>query len=364
MPKTKATTSISMLQAYLLIITSVGFMNHVLIIPILFDRAGRDAWISVIVACLLLLLLLPLIHMIATRTGDKSLFQWIKQKIGVKAAWIVYFPVVIYLCCIIGITLKDTLDWLRVTYLPHTPSIIITSCILLTCVLSARSGLRSIAIMNGILLPFVVIFGFFVMAGNQPHKDYALLLPIFEHGYRPAAYGTLYAWGGLLEIVMILWIKQHIHSSLRKRSLLLLTFILAGLTLGPIIGAISEFGSIEAVKQRYPAYEEWRLVQIGKYIEHLDFLSLYQWLSGAIIRISIALYLILDIAGLRGSKKRTTILLYLSFGVLAFAHMPVSDSFFVETLSRFYFPTSVVFILMFLIFVGVLVFWHKEKSYE
>ena len=47
--------------------------------------------------------------------------------------------------------------------------------------------------------------------------------------------------------------------------------ILVGLTLGPLIGAITEFGPNEATKQRYPAYEEWGLVTIGRYIEHLDF---------------------------------------------------------------------------------------------
>ena len=64
-------------------------------------------------------------------------------------------------------------------------------------------------------------------------------------------------------------------------------FILMGLTMGPTIGAITEFGPIEAAKQRYPAYEEWGLGSIGRFIEHFDFLSIYQWLTGAFIRVGL-----------------------------------------------------------------------------
>ncbi|MFR9721672.1 hypothetical protein ACL00X_20305, partial [Aeromonas diversa] len=74
------------------------------------------------------------------------------------------------------------------------------------------------------------------------------------------------------------------------------------LTLGPTIGAIAEFGPFVAAKQRYPAFEEWRLVSIGRYIEHLDFLSVYQWFVGAFIRLSLLCFLTPDVLQISNKK--------------------------------------------------------------
>ncbi|XRD23741.1 hypothetical protein AABM34_14730 [Lysinibacillus fusiformis] len=60
----------------------------------------------------------------------------------------------------------------------------------------------------------------------------------------------------------------------------------------------------EASKQRYPAYEEWGLVTIGRYIEHLDFFSIYQWLTGTFIRVSFLLYIVADLLKMTGDPKR------------------------------------------------------------
>ena len=81
-------------------------------------------------------------------------------------------------------------------------------------------------------------------------------------------------------------------------------FLLLGLTIGPLMGALTEFGPIEAATQRYPAFEEWRLAKIGRYFEHVDFLSIYQWLTGAFVRIGFLLFVTIELLGLAQQKKR------------------------------------------------------------
>ncbi len=74
---------------------------------------------------------------------------------------------------------------------------------------------------------------------------------------------------------MLLFLQHQIKGRIRWYHFTIILIILMGLTMGPLIGAITEFGPSEAAKQRYPAYEEWGLVTIGRYIEHLDFFSLF-----------------------------------------------------------------------------------------
>jgi len=353
--------SVTALQVYMLLITSVGFMNHVLIEPVLFNKIGRDAWISVVMATVLLIAMVPFLLYLLKNTGELSLFDWFKQRAGKSIATIMYTPVVVYLFCMSAITLKDTHDWLKISYLPQTPGIIISIVILFVCVYVTISGLRTLAIMTGVLLPVVLLLGYFVATANFPYKNYDSLMPFMEHGVKPVLHGAFYAWGGFIEIVLILWLKHHVPKPLKGGPLFLFAFLLLGLTLGPITGALAEFGPSEAIKQRYPAYEEWRLVQIGKDIEHVDFLSLYQWMSGIIVRTSLGLFLIMDITGLREKRKKLTLLIILALCLLFFTQVPFSDTQFLNMLSSVYFPASIFFSVLFILSSSVLLFILKGR---
>lgn len=64
------------------------------------------------------------------------------------------------------------------------------------------------------------------------------------------------------------------------------------LALGPLVGAIAEFGAEEAGKLKVPAHEQWKLLSLGIHITRLDFLSIFQWRSGAFIRISLCMFIV------------------------------------------------------------------------
>ncbi|MDV2887964.1 spore gernimation protein, partial [Alkalihalophilus pseudofirmus] len=86
---------------------------------------------------------------------------------------------------------------------------------------------------------------------------------------------------------------------------------------------------------RYPAYEEWRLVQVGKYIRHVDFLSIYQWLSGAFVRVSISLLLLIDLLPASHNKKfRHVWLTILGIFIVVLVELPISDMQYVSFLKR------------------------------
>lgn len=47
------------------------------------------------------------------------------------------------------------------------------------------------------------------------------------------------------------------------------------------MGAISAFGPNVAATLRFPPLEQWRLITLGNYITHLDFLAVFQLLAGS-----------------------------------------------------------------------------------
>ncbi len=200
------------------------------------------------------------------------------------------------------------------------------------------------------------------MSLNLPHKDYSQIFPILENGLTPVIKGIVYSLGSLLEVTLIFFIQHNLKMNIKSRSFIILGLVLICLTLGPLLGSIAIFGPEEAANQRYPAYEEWRLLKIGKFIEHVDFFSIYQWLSGGFIRISFGLYIIGQLFSFKNEKKRNVLIGISSLITFVAVLLPMSDIEFVRFLQNVYFHLSFLFLLFFSLVLGFLVFLKRLKE--
>lgn len=355
----------SFTQVVVILLLSNGLMNHVIVIPMMLDVAKRDAWISVLLSGALYLLWIGILYFVYQKTQKEHLLQWIKNRYGSG----VYLPIALLLSlyCFLNatVTMEDTITWISLSFAPETP--LFTHSIIFAglCLVNALLGIRSIAMMSSILLPVVVVLGFFVMTTNFQHKDYSFLLPIMENGFSPVSHGMLYAGTGFAEMILFLVLKHHLKTKISYLKIILLGVVMVGLTLGPTIGAIVEFGPMEAAKLRYPAYEEWRLANIGLYIEHLDFLSIFQWFSGAFIRVSLFHYLIAELWMLPHGSKRTWWLIGLFALSTAISTLPLSDILFYRLLSSYFLPALFVIALFLSIVLSLLTaLAHRRKHHE
>jgi spore germination protein KB len=360
----QAPGSVGIIPSFCIIILAVGLMNHVLVIPPLLYVAKRDAWISVIGSIVPYLLWVTLLYYIMRKTKQQPILTWLQQHYGtfISSCFRIFF--IIYATFISAMTLRETILWAHISYLPRTPLIALSISLVVVCCFAVHYGFRSIAITAGILLPFVILFGDFVMSANLPAKKYSLLTPIMENGWGPVLHGGIFIGGGLVELVLIVLIQHELKSQVRYWTLLILALFLVILVLGPVTGAIAEFGPFEAAMLRYPAYEEWLLVKIGKYIQHVDFLSIYQWISGALIRISIALYLIIDMLTLKNKTNKVRIVWILILGLILVISgaIPLSDMQYLTFLKQFYFPASLFLVLFLSLVLFLLVLLAQYKG--
>ncbi|MCM3628972.1 endospore germination permease [Paenibacillus glycanilyticus] len=288
-----ASKPIGLWPIVMMTLLSVGLVNHVIVVPLLLAEAKRDAWLSIPVA---LIIALPIavfpLQRVMHKMNRVPFDEWLKQHIPGFFAWLILAIINLALLFVAIGTLVDVVAWTSNTYLPETPQMVVLFIFCFLCMFAALNGLRTIAYVSCILLPIVVVLGDFVMSANMPAKDYRYLLPMFETGITPIFKGAMYSLSAFMELSFLLLIQHEMKKSFKKWHLLLLTIMIMLLTLGPTVGAITLFGPNEASFMRYPAYSQWRLVKIGKYFEHVDFFAVFQWLSGALIRISLPLYLI------------------------------------------------------------------------
>jgi spore germination protein KB len=328
---------IGALNALFMMLLSVGLYNHVLLIPILLIKGGRDSWVGVLIAALIMCVWLWMFSRISKQTSGASIPSWIAERFGVISKYVIVIPIATSIFVMNWVTFKGTISWSIATYLPYTPRAALAILLALMCWWVSYLGIRNIALTAGILGPLVVMCGFFIMSANMPKKDYSMLFPVLVNGMTPVWQCVSYALGGLMELFLILMFQQHLmQKKIGFLQLTVLNLFLVGITVGPLIGAISAFGPSEALNQRYPAFEQWRIVQIGKYIEHLDFLSIFQWLSGAFVRISLLGFLTMDMFAIKNPKHRGLFLAGLFLLLIFLTLLPISDKTFFHFVMTYY----------------------------
>ena len=321
---------IGLLHVTFLIMTFIGLKNHVTILPPVLEHVKRDGWASVLLATILTIPWLFLILFIQNKSKKQSIKIWLKSKIGKFATNIILYFVVFFIFLMAAFTLRETILWISSTFLPYTPKLLLLAVYITLCTFLASSNIQTFVIVNTFVLLFVVVFGFYVAIVNIQVKEYDLIRPFFEHGFGPVLRGLVYPASGFIELFLLVFIQQHFKSKLKWYHLVIMLFILMGLTMGPLLGAIVEFGPEEAAKQRYPAFEEWALVSIGSFIEQMDFLSIYQWLTGTFIRVSFLLFIAADILNFTGNRKKIWNYMIPPFMILNLVVFLLDDSLFLH----------------------------------
>ncbi|MFE6797434.1 endospore germination permease [Paenibacillus chitinolyticus] len=336
---------ISFLQLAMLLLLVNGLMNHVILNPIVLDASGRDAWLVPIFSALFLLPWCLLLVYFMKKSRQQKLQPWLAQRTHPVVSWILIVPLYIQIYLIGMTTLLHTSIWTVTNYLPATPHFALSLTLMAVCAYCAISGLRTIAISAGVLLPFVIVLGYFVMIANMPNKEYDRLFPMLEFGMNPVMNGLIYAGSGFMEFVLILTLQQHLKTKIKSWQLLVLALLFIHIMLGPLIGAITEFGPEEAAKQSESPYEQWRLVKVGDSIEHVDFFSVFQWLAGTMVRISLSLFLLGDLLPFKRAKYRNRFIACMALSYLLITLLPITQQNLYEFMHRYYFHLSLIVIL-------------------
>lgn len=353
---------ISLLHAALLVMTFIGLKNHVTILTPTLEQAKRDGWLSVIIGSIAIFPLLLLIIYIQNKSNRQPMKVWLKEKIGTFGSSIILYTVACYLFFLAAFTMHETILWMTNTFLNDTPTIILLFIYIIVCFLLVSTNIQTIVIMNAFVLLFVIVFGFFVAFVNIQVKDYALLQPFLEHGFSPVILGAIYPASGFIELFLLLFLQHHLKKSMKWYHIAIMLLLLVGLTLGPLVGAIIEFGPEEAAKQRYPAFEEWGLASIGRFVEHMDFLSIYQWLSGTVIRVGLLLFIAADILNFTGKRKQIWIYMVPPFTIINLILYLFEDISFLKVNNHEFLIITFFFFFTLTIIISLIALFTKNNK--
>ncbi len=352
---------ISFLQLLFLIMMSTGFYNHVIITPII-SEGGRGAWVGALLNLVPLLIVISLIYIVHKKTNREPLVEYLQSKLGRFRTILITSPFILYALLQTYITAFDTVMWTKVTYLNNTPIIVLLISAAFVLSILLKGDITSLAIASGVLLPIVVVLGLFVTLANMANKDYSLLFPAFADGWEPIWKSLFYSMSGAFDLVILLFIQGKLKNKVNFWKFLLIPLILANLLFSPTSGGIALFGPEINSQLRYPAYEQWRVVTVGNYINHVDYFTIYQWLSGAIIRVALLIAIIPDLLVMKKEKIRKRTRTFLLILLLISFYIPMTDHVFYHLLQQVFLPGMTVTMSVYIVFMVLTVLWTSRRS--
>lgn len=304
----------------LVIILSTAGFNYLIILPIILEYGARDAWIGAALGTLLSALLIwPVVYVMKATQGE-NLSKWLLRKYGKFFPFAMGAAVALLTGAHFILALKNAIDWAKASYLPMTPTSVIGLLFIMLAFIAAKKGMQTLTIAAGILTPLFLGLSIILIICNFQSTDFSYLRPVLENGMRPVITSAVWTASGMCEIAALLLLQHHNREQARTSLLLVIVLVLALLLFAAVIQGITSFGAVEIGKQRYTFYEEWRLIRINKYIEHIDFLSVIQCFSGTFARMALMLFIFGALLSDGKDKRKTKamfVLCALAFGIVS-----------------------------------------------
>lgn len=282
---------ISALQTVALIYNTI-VPTAILVVPnVVVSHSHQDAWVSIIGAIALAVLIALLCGTIAKNNPGLSFPAWMSKRFGKTIGLVAGLILTQYYVSISCVILQEFTNILSDQILIITPDIMLMTLILIVASFAAYSGIEVIARVNGVVTTITIITyttSFFMFTGLV---DLNQLKPFLTNGITHMAYGGLLPLGWLSESAIILVLVPFLKNSAKAGQYATWGTVLAGLHLTiTVMLCIAVFGPQLPVQFRYPSFSMIEVLKVGNTLERIDILFVSFWLCTIYVKMSLFLF--------------------------------------------------------------------------
>lgn len=263
-------------------------------------KAGRDIWISNIIASIVGYLVIFSHHLPLSLRPGSSMTKLINKYWGKVLGGVIilyYFIFNFILSCLV---LADVYYFGKIT-MPETPGYAFIVFLLIPAVYGIKLGLEVIVRLVEFLVPILACVCCILFLLAFPKLDFYKLLPIMGNGIKPVLAGAIpnmnFPYAQILPIVF-----YYHHTDVKgQRKNQFLSYAFLGIFLGSFLltfrAAISAATFEEATLKTltFPPFSTIRLIEIGEVIERLDPLFLGIFHTKTYFKFTLTYYVICEI---------------------------------------------------------------------
>ncbi|KLU63476.1 spore germination protein YndE [Peptococcaceae bacterium CEB3] len=277
-------------QAILLMMSTV-LPTAILTVPAVTVKfAQQDAWLSLLVALSVALIIALLIVNLGLRFPGKTLFVYPEEILGKIVGKIICGLYIGYFLQLGSAVVREFSLFLGATIMPNTPIVVFTILIIAVAAYAVRNGLEVLSRFNQLFIP---LSGLLVIMFLLSSKEMNLtrVLPIFDTGLVPVLKGAAYPLNWLGLIVTMGVMLPYLNKPRRAYRVAVIATLLNGLfLLASIMGALLLFGPHLTANWLYPTYDAVRVICLDHVVERFESIILVMWLLGGFVKLGVFYY--------------------------------------------------------------------------
>lgn len=324
--------------------------------------AGRDSWLSTVLAILGGLGMVLITTQLSVTFPNLTLIEYTEVLFGKilgKCIGAVYLWYFLHLGALV---LRNYGDLMTITVMQETPLWFFHITLALVVAFMVYNRIEVMGRVSEILLPFGVGFSFFIstlvtLSGIVEIKN---LQPVLEHRITDILKSTFaVASFPYLEVILFTMIFPYVNIPAKTRKYTVWAIIVGGFSMLVIlVENIGIFGETMPTIT-FPRYTAIRMISVGNFIERIDPIVLAIWIMGGLAKIGVCLYaFVLGLAQLLGLKYYTHLILpstimMIVLSILLYTNTMEMLDFAANVYPLYAFPLQVFLPLLMLILAAI-----------
>jgi len=269
-------------------------------------QGGRDTWIAMIVASVLILFYFWMILWINKKTMNYNLPDIYAKTLGKWGGGFFSYLFMITILLTIFESAGAEASVIHSAFQLFTPVWIFIAVTALSTVYVVKKGLASVTITTIIVIIFISISGMVLASLTQKYKEIKYIYPIMEHGVTP---GIVFATLKILGALSCISICIPYLDSVRKKSKIILHCTIALLfiiqmQIVSMLGVITTFGPDRAMNLLFPKLTQTQIISAFGFLEAGELFVMLQVVAGWFIRYVVCFFALMEMFRLSGFKIR------------------------------------------------------------
>ena len=250
------------------------------------DDAGRDAWISVIFASIILLSYFTYILFVCKKSNCYDMNKIYHKALGKTLGDIFLILFIITLIITLIESSSVEANALHVNLLAETPPWFFLLFILLPGIYVTKKGTRAITIVTIMVIFLTFVAGVNLGILTAPYKDYRYLLPIMAHGISPSfILSIIKALGCFGSIaICIPFLSKVTNKSKITKYCVFAILIVIQMEIIATQGILTTFGEERVLNINYPKLIQTQLVSFFDFLEGGEFYVMLQLVGGWFVK--------------------------------------------------------------------------------
>ena len=252
----------------------------------------QNVWLAPLIVVLMTMIIGIIVIKLAGIFPGLTIIQYSTNVVGNIAGKLVGLIYIFWFLHIAAIELRQFGEFMIISFMPETPLVVFLMIMVIMSVYAARNGLEVISRANDILFLFIISVIYCGIALAIPQMSPKFLIPITEGGLKSVFTGSLTPFGWFGEIAFLTMVIPSINKPKEAIRVVVLGSIIGGLHLLVMTtGVITTFGIALVKNLTYPGLMMLKMISDGRFIEHVEAIIAFAWISGIFIEITFFFYL-------------------------------------------------------------------------